>query len=53
MAWLKLTGMEDLWDGEMRACRVDGSPVVVLRQEGQVRAFLDRCAHLGVPMSEG
>lgn len=53
MAWLKLEGMADLWDGEMRPCRVDGTPVLVLRQDGAVRAFLDRCSHLGVPMSEG
>lgn len=53
MAWRKAEGLEDLWEGEMRACRVEGKPILVLMQEGAVRAYLDRCAHLGVPMSEG
>jgi toluene monooxygenase system ferredoxin subunit len=53
MTWSKAEGMEDLWDGEMRSCRVDGRRVLVLKLEGAVRAYEDRCAHLAVPMSEG
>ena len=52
-AWSKAEGMADLWEGEMRGCRVEGHPVLVLKQAGVVRAYSDRCAHLAVPLSEG
>ncbi len=44
---------DDLWIGEMRRFDVRGTPVLVLRVEAGVFAFEDRCAHLGVPLSEG
>lgn len=44
---------EELWDGEMRGLVVGGRKVLLLRIGGEVRAYLDRCAHLGVPLSEG
>jgi toluene monooxygenase system ferredoxin subunit len=53
MNWSKAEGMGNLWDGEMRSCRLEGRRVLVLKQDGAVRAYEDKCAHLGVPMSEG
>jgi toluene monooxygenase system ferredoxin subunit len=53
MAWNKAEGMEGLWEGEMRACRVEGQPVLILKQDGAVHAYEDRCAHKAVPLSEG
>jgi toluene monooxygenase system ferredoxin subunit len=45
--------VNDLWIGEMRAARVDGLPVLLINVEGQVHAFEDRCAHRGMPLSQG
>jgi toluene monooxygenase system ferredoxin subunit len=43
----------DLWEGEMRGLVIDGCKVLLLRTGGEVRAYHDRCAHLGVALSEG
>mgnify|MGYP001549987929 CR=1 FL=1 len=43
----------DLWVGEMRGVVVRGEPLVVVRGEGGVCVYRDRCPHQGYPMSEG
>jgi toluene monooxygenase system ferredoxin subunit len=43
----------DLWEGEFGACEVAGTRILLVKLDGQVRAFEDRCAHLGVALSEG
>jgi len=45
--------LADLWVGEMRGLTVQGQRVVLINEGGQVSAFADRCAHQGVPISEG
>lgn len=45
--------LNDLWIGEMRGIAVNGRRVLLLRLEEGVFAYEDRCAHLGVPLSEG
>jgi toluene monooxygenase system ferredoxin subunit len=44
---------EDLWEGEMTAADVAGAKVVLLNVNGEIRAFEDRCPHLGSQLSEG
>ena len=44
---------DDLSEGALRSVMVGDSPVVLLRHQGRVRAFSDRCAHQGGPLSEG
>jgi toluene monooxygenase system ferredoxin subunit len=44
---------DELWIGEMKGVVVGGRRVLVLRLEDGVFAYEDRCAHLGVPLSEG
>lgn len=53
MALHKVLDADDLWIGEMRGLRVAGRPVLLLRVEEGVFAYEDRCAHLGVRLSEG
>jgi toluene monooxygenase system ferredoxin subunit len=43
----------ELWDGEMRGLVVGGRRVLLVRNENEVCAYEDRCAHLGVPLSNG
>jgi toluene monooxygenase system ferredoxin subunit len=45
--------LADLWDGEMRGYRIAGARVLLVRIGDDVRAYADRCPHLGVPLSEG
>jgi toluene monooxygenase system ferredoxin subunit len=51
--WTRIGRASDLWVGEMCSARVDGRAVLLINVEGQVHAFEDRCAHQGVPLSEG
>jgi toluene monooxygenase system ferredoxin subunit len=51
--WRRVTALDDLWSGEMRPANVEGRAVLLVNVEGQVRAFEDRCAHQGVPLSQG
>lgn len=44
---------DDLWIGEMRAANVDGSAVLLVNVDGQLRAYENRCAHQGIPLSRG
>ena len=43
----------ELWDGDMTSRRVDGHDLFLVRHNGVVYAYENRCAHLGVPLSEG
>jgi toluene monooxygenase system ferredoxin subunit len=43
----------DLWEGEMARVDVDGTPVLLVNVGGSVRAYHDRCPHLGVALSCG
>ncbi len=53
MAFFKAARLEELWSGEMRGITLAGRKVLLVNLEGTVRAYEDRCAHLGVPLSEG
>ncbi len=49
----RVAALADLWDGEMRGVRVGGKCVLLVRLGNEVRAYADRCPHLGMPLSEG
>lgn len=53
MAFIAAGKVDDLWDGEMVGRVLAGLPVLLLHVEGRIRAYVDRCAHLGVPLSKG
>jgi toluene monooxygenase system ferredoxin subunit len=53
MTFAKVIGADELWIGEMRGISLGGRRVLLLRTETGVRAFEDRCAHLGIPLSDG
>jgi len=53
MSMHKVLPLQDLWDGEMQGHLVAGCKVLLVKLDGQVTAFEDRCAHLGVALSEG
>ena len=49
----RAASVSELWDGEMQARSVGGKRVLLVHWEGRIHAYEDRCAHLGVPLSEG
>ena len=53
MPFMPIIAATELWDGDMTARRVDGHDVLLVRLNGVVYAYENRCAHLGVALSEG
>lgn len=49
----RVCARDALWIGELRVAHVEGRRVVLVRLEDGVRAYEDRCAHLGLPVSGG
>ncbi len=52
LCWHPVARCEDVTDQPL-AVRLLGEPWVLVRTEGQVRAFTDRCPHRGSPLSLG
>lgn len=53
MARRRVLPVHELWDGEMQGHAVDGHKVLLVKLDGRVCAYEDRCAHLGLALSEG
>jgi len=53
MPFTRVAALEELWSGEMTPRLVDGKKVLLVRIGDAVHAYEDRCAHLGVALSEG
>jgi toluene monooxygenase system ferredoxin subunit len=44
---------DDLWEGEMMGVEIDRQKILLLRHNGRVHAYADRCPHLATRLSEG
>lgn len=53
MTWQMAMPADDLWEGELAGVQVGGKKIILLNIGGEIRAFEDRCPHLGSPLSEG
>jgi nitrite reductase/ring-hydroxylating ferredoxin subunit len=53
VTFVRALAAEDLWIGEMRTTRIRDRRVLLLRTAQGVFAYEDKCAHLGVPLSQG
>jgi toluene monooxygenase system ferredoxin subunit len=53
VAWQVVMPAEGLWAGEVTGIRLGGKKIVLLNVGGEIRAFEDRCPHLGSQLSEG
>jgi len=49
----KALALDEIWDEDMHACTVEGCKVLLIRVGDKVYAYEDRCAHLGLPLSDG
>jgi toluene monooxygenase system ferredoxin subunit len=53
MAFVRVAAMNDLWSGEMKGYVVEASKVLLVKMDETVYAYEDRCAHLGLQLSQG
>src|SRR5688500_10806947 len=51
--WTPVVAESELTEGEPRQVEVDGVPIMVVRDGGEIRALADRCSHRGGPLSNG
>jgi toluene monooxygenase system ferredoxin subunit len=53
MARHEVAKLGELWDGEMRGVLVDGRHLLLVKLDGCMHAYADRCPHLGTKLSTG
>ena len=53
MSFVRALSEDELWVGEMCGLRLEDRRVLLLRTADGIRAYEDRCAHLGIPLSSG
>jgi 3-phenylpropionate/trans-cinnamate dioxygenase ferredoxin component len=51
--WTTVEGEAALGEGELLATELDGLPVLLVRHQGCIHAFENRCTHDGSEMSDG
>jgi len=51
--WNCVLNEKDLIEGKMKLVRVQGTPVALIKQQGQFFAIDNRCPHLGCGLSGG
>ena len=51
--WTAIADDAEVREGEPRRIEVDGIPLLVIRDGGEVRVLADRCSHRGGPLSQG
>jgi toluene monooxygenase system ferredoxin subunit len=51
--WVCAATLDDLWDGELLAVKLEDEDVVLCNVNGVVVAFRDCCPHLANPLSKG
>ncbi|NUR02400.1 MAG: Rieske 2Fe-2S domain-containing protein, partial [Streptomyces sp.] len=52
-SFVRVCALADLADGTPHRVEIDGTPVSVVRTEGEVFAIHDVCSHANVSLSEG
>jgi nitrite reductase/ring-hydroxylating ferredoxin subunit len=50
---VEICDADQLWDGEMECFRAGSTPILMLKVDGQLRAFQGRCPHQGAALVEG
>ncbi len=53
MTFRKAATVNDVWQGEMVGVRVCGQAVLLVHAGEGICAYRDRCAHKGLPLSQG
>jgi nitrite reductase/ring-hydroxylating ferredoxin subunit len=50
---VRVAALSKLWKGDMSGCVIGRTKVLLVRLDDGVFAYEDKCAHLGMPLSEG
>lgn len=53
MSFRRVAAADALWPGEMLGLEVEGTKLLLVHLDDGVRAFENRCAHLGMPLDRG
>lgn len=53
MAPKQLINKSEIWDGEMRAVRMDHKNFLLIHLDGEVYVYQNRCPHKGVELHKG
>jgi toluene monooxygenase system ferredoxin subunit len=49
----RLMAVSELWNGDLVGVDRGRAKILVVKIDDQVHAYANRCAHLGMPLSEG
>lgn len=50
---IRIASVNDIPEGEMRAFELEGKPVAVAREDGQIYAFENDCSHRHCTLDDG
>ncbi len=53
MTFARVASASDIWEGEKRCLVVDGLLVLLVKVDGRISAYENRCAHRGLPVGSG
>jgi toluene monooxygenase system ferredoxin subunit len=51
--WREAMHVDDLWEGDMAPVEVEGTKVLLVNVDGEVRAYENRCPHQAWALDEG
>jgi toluene monooxygenase system ferredoxin subunit len=51
--WSAAIEFDEIWEGELIACQVEGTDVLLVNIGGEVHAYRDKCPHAGTPLNQG
>jgi toluene monooxygenase system ferredoxin subunit len=51
--WRAAIEFNEIWEGELVTLQVDGSDVLLVKFDGEVHAYRDKCPHAGTPLNQG
>ena len=49
----RVASSDDIKAGELFSTTIDGTKLLISRVDGEVKAVIDKCTHLGMPMRKG
>lgn len=49
----RAASLDDVWSGEKIGVTVCGTPVLLINVDGTLHAYVDRCVHQSLPLSDG
>jgi len=53
MTFARAASIDDVWSGEKLGVDVCGTRVLLINVDGSLHAYVDRCVHQSLPLSDG